>query len=89
MNHCLKFPNQATAYSILLDGETPRYKNIDVIGVIHKPTGVMLKYGDGTEYPEMAPLDGWHVNVWVLPDEDVNALEPYVVTPTNPVRVWA
>ena len=88
MNHCIKFPDKSTSESILFNGETPRYKNIDVIGVIHKPTGAMLTNGDGTEYPEMAPLDGWHVNVFVLPDEDVNALEPYGVTPTNPVRVW-
>lgn len=89
MNHCLKFPDKSTFESILFNGETPCYKNIDVIGVIYKATGVMLKYGDGTEYPEMAPLDGWHVNVLVLPDEDADALEPYRVIPTNPVRVWA
>lgn len=88
MNYYLKFPDQVTADGILLDGETPRYKNIDAIGVIYKPTGVMLKYGDGTEYPEMAPLDGWHVNVLVLPNENATPLEPYIVTPTNPVRVW-
>ena len=88
MNYCLKFTDQAAADSILLDGETPRYHNIDTIGVIYKPTGVMLKHEDGTEYPEMQAIEGWHVNVWVLPDEDATALQPYVITPTNPVRVW-
>lgn len=88
MNHCLKFQNQSAANSVLMDGETPRYKNIDTIGVIYKPTGVMLTNSDGTEYQETQPLDGWHVNVWLLPDEDGAALQPYVVTPSTPSRVW-
>ena len=88
MNHCLKFHNQSAANSVLMDGDAPRYRNIDVIGVIHKPTGAMFKREDGTEYPEMAPLDGWHVNVWLLPDEDGAALQPYIVTPSTPSRVW-
>ena len=88
MNRCLKFPNQATANSVLLDGENPHYHNIDTIGVIYKHTGAMLAVEDGIEYPEMQTIDGWHVNVWVLPDEDAIALQPYVITPTNPVRVW-
>ena len=88
MNLCLKFPDQAAADSILQDGETPRYRNIDTIGVIYKPNGVMLTNEGGIEYQEMQAIDGWHVNVWVLPDEDAKALQPYVITPTNPVRVW-
>ena len=88
MNICLKFQNQSAANSVLMDGDAPRYRNIDTIGVIHKPTGVMLKHGDGTEYPETAPLDGWHVNVWLLDDEDGAALQPYVVMPSTPSRVW-
>lgn len=88
MNHYLKFPNQAAADSILLDGETPRHRNIDTIGTIYKATGVMMKDKDGIEYPEMAPLDGWHVNVWVLPEEDAAPLQPYVIEPSNAVRCW-
>lgn len=87
MNYCLKFQDQFTADSILLDGETPRYHNIDTIGVIYN-TGATLTGEDGIEYPEMQAIDGWHVNVWVLPEEDATALQPYVITPTNPVRVW-
>ena len=86
MNYCLKFQNQSTADSIL--GETPRYRNIDTIGVIYKPTGVMIKDKDGIEYPEMASVDGWHVNVWVLPEEDAAPLQPYVIEPSNFVRCW-
>lgn len=88
MNHCLKFTNQATADSILQDGETPRYRNIDTIGVIYKPTGATLTGEDGVEYPEMLALAGWHVNVWVLPEEDAAALQPYVIDPETPTRGW-
>lgn len=88
MNYYLKFPNQAAADSTLLDGETPRYRNIDTIGVIYKPTGGMLKDKDGIEYLEMMPVDGWHVNVWVLPEEDAAPLQPYMIEPSNAVRCW-
>lgn len=71
----------ATAYEPL-----PLFANIDIIGTIYKPTGEMLM-GDDGEYPAMAALDGWHVNVLVV-DEDASALAPYAVTPAVPVRVW-
>jgi hypothetical protein len=65
----------------------PNYRNIDTIGVIYKPTGEMLQGEDG-EYPEMAPIEGWHVNVRLAGGEDGEALEPFVVQPKSPVRVW-
>jgi hypothetical protein len=76
----------------------PNYRNIDTIGIIYKPTGEMLQGeesqsdgdaagGDG-EYPEMAPIEGWHVNVRLVDGEDADALEPFVVQPKTPVRVW-
>jgi len=46
---------------------------IDIVGVIHKPTGNMLTDDDGNEYPEMAALDGWHVNIRIrggIPNKD-------------------
>lgn len=89
MKYYLKFQDETSAELTLFDGETPCYKNTDVIGVIYKPTGVMLTNSDSKEYSEMVQLDGWHVNVLVLPDEDAATLEPYRVIPTNPVRVWA
>ena len=64
----------------------PNFQNIDTIGTIYEPTGEMLMGEDG-EYPEMAPIEGWHVNVR-LAGEDGSSLEPYAVTPTQPVRVW-
>ena len=57
----------------------------DLIGTIHKPTGVMLTDAEGMQYPEMAALDGYHVNVLEATPE----LAPYVVTPETPARVFA
>lgn len=66
---------------------------IDVVGVIHKPTGVMLTDEDDNEYPEIAPLDGWHVNLRLSGEgrrDDAEALAAYTVdpTPVTPTRVW-
>ena len=67
--------------------EMPNYTNIDTIGVIYKPTGNTVETDDGP-MPEMAPLEGWHVNIRLMPGEDAAVLEPFVVTPKTPVRVW-
>jgi hypothetical protein len=67
--------------------EVPNYRNIDTIGIIYKPTGEMLLGEDG-EYPDMQPIDGWHVNVIVAEDEDAEALADYSVEPKQPMRVW-
>lgn len=90
----LKFADEAEANSILytvtpevLDDEgnviteaqtQPNYRNIDVLGVIYNNTD--------PENPVVIP--GWHVNVRVI-DEDTAPLEPFVVIPVNPRRVWA
>ena len=68
--------------------EVPNYRNIDTIGIIYKPTGEMLLGEDG-EYPDMQPIDGWHVNVLLEEGEDAEALADYLVSPKQPVRVWA
>ena len=59
--------------------------NIDIIGVIYKPTGEMLMGEDG-EYPEMAPLPGWHVNTR---GPVLDELKPYAIEVATPSRVWA
>ena len=65
---------------------------IDVVGVIHEPTGNMLTDAEGNEYPETAPVDGWHVNVRLVGDamrETVEALDAlYGVVPNSPSRVF-
>ena len=70
---------------------TPDYA-IDIVGVIHKPTGNTLTDDAGFEYEETAPLDGWHINVRLVGDArraDVEALDAaYGVTPKSPSRVW-
>lgn len=86
IDYYLKFKDEAKANSVLLDGETPRFKNIDTIGTIYTPTNEV----DADGYPIMAAVDGWHVNVRVV-DEDATDLEPFRVDPepVTPVRVWA
>jgi hypothetical protein len=65
---------------------------IDIVGVIHEPTGVTLTDSEGMDYPEMAAVDGWHVNIRVVGDamrETVEALDAtHGVTPNSPSRVW-
>jgi len=65
---------------------------IDVVGTLHEPTGTMLTDDEGNEYPEMAPMAGWHVNIRLVGDavrETVEALdETHGVTPETPMRVW-
>ena len=65
---------------------------IDVVGTIYEPTGVTLTDSEGMEYPEMAAVDGWHVNIRLVGDamrDVVEALDgAYGVTPNSPSRVW-
>ena len=65
---------------------------IDVVGTLQEPTGTMLTDEEGNEYPEMAPMAGWHINIRLVGDamrETVEALyETHGVTPETPMRVW-
>jgi len=65
---------------------------IDVVGVLQEPTGNTLTDDEGNEYPEMAPMAGWHVNMRLVGDamrETVEALDQtHGVTPNSPSRVW-
>lgn len=65
---------------------------IDVVGLIHEPTGTMLTDDEGNEYPETAPVDGWHINIRLVGDaqrETVEALDAtHGVVPNSPSRVW-
>ena len=70
-DYTLKFPDEATATEVLEPFIATHA--IDTIGVIYKPTGEMLLGEDG-EYPAMAPIAGWHVNLRVNEDvAEVNA----------------
>ena len=62
---------------------------LDIIGTMYAATGNMLTTEDGMEYPEMAPIDGFHANLREeLTDEQV-ALLPTVDAPATPYRKWA
>lgn len=77
----LRFTDEAEATAALTDYTG----SIDIIGVIYKPTGVMIETDEG-EVPEMAAVDGWHVNTR---GPMLEALLPHSVEPAHPVRVWA
>lgn len=87
MRYCLKFPDEATAIEMLSQfrGKNENDEDVwitgshehalDVIGVITR-----ILPDESTEV-----LAGWHVNfIGELPE----AALPYLVEPTNPVRVW-
>ena len=64
----------------------------DTVGLIHKATGVMLTDDEGMEYPEMAPIPGWHVNLRIRGDymrEEAEAIDAACgVSPVTPHRTW-
>ena len=79
---CLKFDSEEAA-TAALEGYPG---SIDIIGTIYKPAGNMLPTDQG-EVPEMAPMDGFHVNVrHTRPTPELAA---HQVFPLNPKRVWA
>lgn len=109
MDLFLKFENEAQAIQALFTvsdavtdekGEVVRqtelhrkYKNVDTIGVIYKPTDEMEEVtspgGEVRIVPKVAAIDGWHVNVRVDSDEDATPLLEFAVQPKQPMRVWA
>lgn len=79
------------------DGDPYLVKNtrdysIDVVGTMHKPTGNTLTDDEGNEYPEMAPIPGWHINIRLAGDAVRQLVETldtqYGVEPNTPSRVW-
>ena len=58
---------------------------LDIIGTIYQPTGTMLTDDEGNEYPEVAPIDGFHANIKT--DKVVEGL-PTIQAPTTPYRKW-
>ena len=62
---------------------------LDVIGVIYKPTGKMLDTDMG-EVPETAPLPGYHANLRVMGEFDLELFKDIAIdAPNNPSRGWA
>jgi hypothetical protein len=98
-NYYLKFQNQAELESVLVatdladvqDEQFVPKTNLDVIGLIYKPTGKVLKTEDGFDYPEQAAVEGWHANLKAeLSEDQETALSEFLVTePATPARKWA
>ena len=93
MTHRLKFADEAQAKSIMAEYWSDEYgwrtashtHSLYPLGVIYRPTGMMLE-SDGFEYPEMAPIDGYHINfIGELPE----AATPFLVFPENPVNIYS
>jgi len=64
----------------------PNYQNIDVVGVVYKRPPIPMPEN---YVPEPYPAPNYGVNVLLLDNEDITPLQPYIVQPKNPVRVWA
>lgn len=84
----LRFQNEDAARAAFADhlqeGEWPVYIDgvaVDVVGTIYRPTGVMLD----DDVPEMAPLEGFHIN---LSDSVPELAEFEIDAPTTPARVF-
>jgi hypothetical protein len=101
MDFYLKFTSEEAAKAVLytthaevLDEEgnvvsasytTPNFINIDTLGVMYQKQDI-----PDPDNPPI-PLDGWHVNVRAMPDEDSAPLNAFEVSPAPSVwrRVWA
>ena len=89
--------NETVTEDVIREAGTNYYTathSLDVIGVIHVETGNMLTGegpdGDTFEYPEMAPIDGWHANLLLHGEELPASLEPFVIeAPSTPHRKFA
>ena len=96
MDLFLKFPDEAAALAALFDAETvgeqtlqkPKFRNVDVIGTIYRPTGTHSDV-NGMIVPDMEALEGFHANVRLVEGEDAQALEAFSVQPKKPSRIWA
>lgn len=94
----LKFTDQAAcveAFAPYLvtdqagDSHMPSYigtSAVDVVGVIHKPTGEYTTTEEGFRIPVMQEIDGYHVN---LSGDCPADLEPFAIEVTTPSRVFA
>ena len=51
-------------------GGDPHVIRLKLLPNLTEPTGETLTDGEGFEYPEMAPVPGYHVNVLVHPDHE-------------------
>lgn len=76
----LRFSEEATWTGLGISRD-PGVLEIDLIGRFYD-------YPDG-EGGETTELPGWHVNIRCDDDRDLSALDPWIVEPATPRRVWA
>lgn len=64
----------------------PNYQNISVLGTVYQrpPIPTPKDY-----VPIPFPPPNWGVNIRLLDGEDIEPLRPYLVYPTDSIRVWA
>ena len=88
-DYLYKFPDEATAQSVLADYYNPEMGWVVAgNGWALDPIGVFVDV-DATD-PENAvttPLDGWHLNLRIT-DERPNPAPEYSVTPNHQRRKW-
>ena len=61
---------------------------LDIIGIIHKPTGETIER-DGYTIPVMEAIEGFHANLLGQLTEEQQSALPLIDAPATPVRVWA
>ena len=54
----------------LVVGGNPHIIRLKPLPDLTEPTGETLTDSEGNEYPEMTPVPGYHVNVFVHPDHE-------------------
>lgn len=63
--------------------------SVAMIGTLSQPTGQMLMDDDGIEYPEYAPIPGYHCNVRTDSTTIIDALASVTINVTLPSVEWA
>ena len=93
-DYYLQFTDKLSALTALADvdmsdqGEfkTTHQYAVDPVGVIYKPTGVMLSNQNGEQQPEVQSVSGYHFNIRMIDDVLPASLAPFCIIPVNPVR---
>jgi hypothetical protein len=70
---------------------TDQVGDIDIVGEIWNDDGVYEEDSETFEITIVTPptkMDGWHINI-ILEESLPEALQPYIVTPQHPHRVFA
>ena len=65
-------------------GGAPHVIRLKLLPDLTEETGELVDDGEGNEYPEMAPVPGYHVNVLVHPDHEAQyraALADVLINP--------